>query len=244
MLYTTLLRQLFRAVYGEPADQSSQPESPLVLVADGVGGLDLCATGLRHLAGSTSPALDVRVIAWGHGFGRWHADLTRTDRHEQQAEHVAELVRAKREKQPETPVFLVGKSGGTGIIVKALERLDAGSVEAVVLLAPALSPRYDLSRALRSVRREMVVYWSPMDLFVLGAGTWLFKTIDRRRSVSAGLVGFRLPKGLSDQGRREYGKLRQVRWRVAMMPTGYFGGHIGPDTPAFLRKYVLPILHD
>ena len=27
-----------------------------------------------------------------------------------------------------------------------------------------------------------------------------------------------------------------------MASTGYFGGHVGPDSPAFLRKYVVPLL--
>ena len=55
-------------------------------------------------------------------------------------------------------------------MVKALEDLPIGSVEAVVLLAPAISPDYDLSKALKAVSREMVVFWSPLDVIVLGAG--------------------------------------------------------------------------
>ena len=107
----------------------------------------------------------------------------------------------------------MGKSGGSGIVVRALEELPEGSVEAAVLLAPALSPGYDLSRALGAVRREMVVFWSPLDVVILGAGTWLFKTVNRVRSVGAGMVGFRRPAGLDEAGRAQYAKLRQVRWR-------------------------------
>ncbi|MCA1686110.1 MAG: hypothetical protein LC745_09025 [Planctomycetia bacterium] len=136
-------------------------------------------------------------------------------------------------------MFLVGKSGGTGVVVKTLEALDDGSVDAAVLISPALSPSYDLSAALRAVRREMVVFWSPLDMIVLGAGTRIFGTIDRIKSVSAGLVGFRAPAAGSDG---LYAKLRQVRWGPGMASTGYFGGHVGPDSPAFLRKYVVPLL--
>ena len=78
----------------------------------------------------------------------------------------------------------------------------------------------------------MVVFWSPMDVLVLGFGTRVFGTIDRVRSVSAGLVGFRGDRA----------KLRQVRWQPSMARSGYFGGHVGPDSPAFLRKYVVPLL--
>ncbi len=37
----------------------------------------------------------------------------------------------------------------------------------------------------------MVVFWSPLDVFFLGAGTCVFGTTDRVRTASAGLVGFR-----------------------------------------------------
>ena len=139
-------------------------------------------------------------------------------------------------------MFLVGKSGGSGMVVRALERLPEDTVEAAVLLAPALSPGYDLTRALRAVRREMVVFWSPLDLIVLGLGTRVFGTIDRVNAVSAGLVGFRRPEALDEPGKAQYAKLRQVRWRPIMARTGYLGGHVGPDSPAFLRRYVVPLL--
>src|SRR5262249_29959015 len=138
--------------------------------------------------------------------------------------------------------FVVGKSGGTGLIVMALEHLPENTVEAAVLLAPALSPVYDLAPALNAVRREMVVFWSPLDVFVLGLGTLVFGTIDRIKSVSAGLVGFQAPAPGNPARDVQYQKLRQVRWRIEMATTGYLGGHVGPDSPAFLRKYVVPLL--
>jgi hypothetical protein len=115
-------------------------------------------------------------------------------------------------------------------------------VELAVLISPAVSPRYDLSRALRAVHREVVVFWSPLDVIVLGAGTRIFGTIDRVKSVSAGMVGFRPPARLDEAAKASYRKLRQVRWHPRMAPTGYLGGHVGPDSPAFLRKYVVPLL--
>ena len=51
-------------------------------------------------------------------------------------------------------VYLVAKSGGAGVVVKALELIEEKQVERAILLAPALSPDYDLSRALaRSAMR-------------------------------------------------------------------------------------------
>lgn len=243
MLYSSMVKAFFRLCYGEPPDLSKNGGGKgLVLVADGVGGLDLCGTGLRYVIGAMKIPYVVRVVHWGHGFGRWHADLTNAANRDLKARQVADEVNRFRERTDGAPVFLVGKSGGTGVIVKALEHLDENAVDVAVLISPALSPRYELARALRAVRREVVVFWSPMDLIVLGAGTRIFGTIDRVKSISAGLVGFRVPEAMDEARRAQYAKLRQVRWRAKMASTGYLGGHVGPDSPAFLRKYVVPLL--
>ncbi|WZO98401.1 hypothetical protein EP7_005462 [Isosphaeraceae bacterium EP7] len=214
----------------------------LVLVADGVGGFHFLSRALQHVIGRLPGAPEVRTLRWGHGLGRWHSDLTDIVNHRAQAEVLAGQVRAFRALHPGSPVYLVGKSGGTGVVVRALEMLPESSVERVILLAPALSPGYDLTAALGAVVREVVVFWSPLDVFVLGLGTRLFGTFDGPRGVSAGLVGFRRPKGLNELGIARYGKLRQVRWTPSMARTGYLGGHVGPDSPAFLRRYVVPLL--
>ena len=215
-----------------------------VIVADGVGGLDLCAKSLRYVVRAMRLPYAVEVVSWGHGIGRWHADLTNVANRDRHARLVAERVRSCKSDRPDDPIFLVGKSGGSGVIVKALELLDEQQVERAVILAPALSSSYDLSAALRSVRHEMVVFWSPLDLIILGAGTRIFGTVDRIRTRSAGLVGFRIPaKGDSTEKIGwQYDKLRQIRWSPKMAASGYLGGHFGPDNPLFLRRYVVPLL--
>jgi hypothetical protein len=224
-------------------DELTRP-SAFVLLADGIGGFDLCGGSLRAVLRAERLPFLIQIVQWGHGMGRWHADLTDAANRDTKAKLIAETIRQFKMAQPSIPVFMVAKSGGSGVVVKALELLDEQTVERVILLAPAVSPSYNLAGALRAVRREMVVFWSPLDVFILGAGTRLFGTIDRVKSVSAGLVGFRIP--LVDDSDETttlgYAKLRQVRWRPVMSATGYFGGHLGPDSPLFLRKYVLPLL--
>jgi hypothetical protein len=199
---------------------------------------------MRYLARTGRLPCAVEAIVWGHGFGLWYADLSRVANHDRQAGRIAEVIRQYRGDHPGEPVFLVGKSGGAGVAIKALERLDADEVERAVLLAPALSPGYDLTAALRAVRREMVAFWSPLDVLILGAGTWLFGTIDRVHSFGAGLVGFAAPGPDEPESERvrEYRKLRQVRWRRQMLRLGHLGGHFGSDQPWFLLKWVVPLL--
>ncbi len=216
----------------------------LVLVAGGVGGLDLCGFSLRRAVKAARLPYAVEVIVWGHGFGRWYSDLSDVPHLDRQAERVALSIRAFRADHPGRPVFLVGKSGGAGVAVKVLERLDDDDVERAVLLAPALSPGYDLARALGAVRREMVVFTSPLDVVILGAGTWLFGTIDRVHTFGAGLRGFAVPRpdDPDQERRRRYSRLRQVRWRPRMAESGHLGGHFGTDLPWFLGRYVVPLL--
>jgi pimeloyl-ACP methyl ester carboxylesterase len=239
MIWTTLLKGVLRAVYGPLPATGPNRAGGLVLVADGVGGLDLCGTGLAYVSARSGLPHCVHVMRWGHGFGRWHRDLTDVTNHEVRAATMVDQVALFRNEHPGAPVFLVGKSGGTGLVVRALEALPEGTVERAVLIAPALSPDYDLRRAIHAVRREVVVFWSPLDVFILGLGTRLFGTVDRVPSVAAGLTGFRMPPTTDPT---EYARLRQVRWRPAMGTTGYFGGHVGPDNPRFLRQYVVPLL--
>jgi hypothetical protein len=246
---------IYRLIYGSPLsepfsasadgrDGESRGPGGLVLIADGVGGLDLCGTGLRYVLAAEHLPYAVRLFPWGHGFGRWYADLTSASNRDAKAALVAETITRYKTEWPESPVFLVAKSGGSGVVVKALELLDDSPVERVVLLAPALSPSYDLSPALCAVRRDIVVFWSPFDVIVLGAGTRLLGTVDRVKTFSAGMVGFHVPQlaDLESAPGRSYAKLRQIRWQLQMARTGYLGGHIGPDSPLFLRKYVVPLL--
>ena len=58
-------------------------------VVDGIGGLDLCATSLKIVAAGEGIVPRVRTISWGHGFGRWHADLTDRTHHEDKADQIA-----------------------------------------------------------------------------------------------------------------------------------------------------------
>jgi hypothetical protein len=217
----------------------------LVLVADGVGGFDVCGTAMRYVLAAEKLPYAVEIVPWGHGFGRWLADLTSARNRDEKAALLATSVHRYKAEHPTDLVYLVAKSGGAGVVVRALEMIEEKQVERAVLLAPALSPQYDLSRALRAVRHEMVVFWSPLDVFILGMGTKVFGTVDRVRTVAAGLIGFRVPAAgasVNENNGAEYDKLRQIRWRPRMAATLYLGGHFGPDSPLFLGKYVAPLL--
>ena len=100
---------------------------------------------------------------------------------------------------------------------------DDVNVEAAVLVSPALSTTYDLSGALRHVRKQMLVFPSKGDGLVLGFGTFVFGTMDRKHEKSAGLDGFTMPPGADAA---QYAKLEQHTYRGKFFHDyGNGGGH-------------------
>ena len=79
---------------------------------------------------------------------------------------------------------------------------------------------------------------------LLGVGTRLFGTIDRRRTRAAGMVGFRIPADASRSDRAAYERFAQVSWSPALKRFGVSGGHIGWLSEVFLAEVLLPMLID
>jgi pimeloyl-ACP methyl ester carboxylesterase len=149
-----------------------------------------------------------------------------------------------RREYPRRPVHLVGHSGGGGLAVLAVEQLPVEQpVSSVVLLAPAISPGYDLSQALRRTQFGIFNYYSELDAVLLRAGTMLAGTIDRRHAQAAGAVGFETPKGLDSAGVRLYGrKLHQIKWEPEMRWYSHFGGHMDWTHRPFVRRYLAVLI--
>lgn len=69
-------------------------------MADGVGGFDVCGTALRYVLAAEKLPYAVEVFAWGHGFGRWFADLTDTANRDEKARLLAEMPGNTRQSGP------------------------------------------------------------------------------------------------------------------------------------------------
>jgi len=166
--------------------------------------------------------------------------LLARQRNDQEAQAVADQITRTFRADPARPIHVTAHSGGTGIAVWALEKLpDDVHVESVLLLAPALSPEYDLSRALKHVRKAMFVFTSRFDIAVLGAGTRLFGTMDGVKSDAAGLVGFVRPESAD---KTQYMKLIAMPYDSDWMRIGNIGDHIGSMSEQFAKEFLAKIL--
>jgi len=216
----------------------------LVVCLDGVGGWNWLPRLARIGLDRGGVKAGIVIYNWSVGpLGLWVTDLVVERRNRRVARDLADVLATYRAERPGRPVVLVGHSGGGALAVWTLEALPEDALlDRALLLAPALSPGYNLARALARVRDRATATYSWGDLALMGLGTTVFGTIDRHFGPSAGLVGFRLPPGLTPAQRRVYAKLRQVPWRPRMILDGHLGEHVGWTGIRFARRVLAPIV--
>jgi pimeloyl-ACP methyl ester carboxylesterase len=161
-----------------------------------------------------------------------------------EARKIGERIIRYQNKYPGRPVHLVGHSGGGGVAVYALESLPPRrQITAALLLAPALSPDYDLRPALRHVEVGIYNFYSPYDVGFLKLGTSTFGTIDGRHTRAAGAVGFETPWGLDRDDRQLYAeRLHQQRYLSRMAQSGHPGTHVGWANRRFVAEWLAPLV--
>lgn len=194
--------------------------------------------------------------------------LTALDRNKREAKRIASLILNQRRRQPDVAIVFTSHSGGAGLMAWALEDLPPGvTVDTAVFIAPALSPGYDLSVALKHVTGKVYVLWSKRDKLVLRTGTEMFGTIDRVQTAAAGNVGFLrpgedgtavatpstrpagLPKDQPIPSRvvkfadpTQYQKLVGVPYDPAWRRLSNNGSHIGPMREPFAEGVIAPLI--
>ncbi len=75
---------------------------------------------------------------------------------------------------------------------------------------------------------------------MLGVGTSVFGTIDRKKAPAAGMKGFELKKAVSNPSQQA--KVEQLPWKLQQLPEGRWGVHFGILFYRFNKKYVAPHL--
>lgn len=199
------------------------------------------ATGLE--AGGVQTAIEVDDWTTGSVW-RFPLHLQDLDRNRREAGRIAQKIVRYQRRYPGRPVFLIGHSGGGGMVLLTLEALPGDhQVTGAILLAPAVSPEFDLRPALSKTVSGIWNFYSPLDSFFLIAGTSVMGTIDRQHTPSAGALGFTVPEDCSPQDRRLFEeRLHQVPYDVTMAASGHVGGHLGPTWIRFAQHHLAPLL--
>jgi pimeloyl-ACP methyl ester carboxylesterase len=202
---------------------------------DGIHGMDReLIKGLRQGGFRRTNTYD--WTARDPGINALHA----IKRNHVQAKHVADMIVNFVQAHPTAHIHLISHSGGTGIAVWALEDLPANvKVYSLVMLSSALSPEYDLSKALSHVKHKAYAFNSLKDSAVLGLGTILYGTIDGPYARSGGYIGFTMP---ANGDAKEYKKLVQYDYDPLWMKYDNGGDHIGPMHTQFAKNVLAPLI--
>ena len=220
-------------------------EAGYTLVLPGIEGRSVWNTNIvKGLADGGVPSA-IEVYDWTVGPFLFPVNLRDIERNRREARRIAAKIVQYQDANPGKPVHLVGHSGGGGMAVLTLEALPPNRrITGAILLAAAISPDYDLSRALKRTDAGIWNFYSPYDMGFLVAGTTVMGAIDGKHGKAAGAVGFVRPWGLSEQDRALYRtRLHQQRYSHDMVSSGHAGGHFGWADRTFVAKWLAPLVY-
>jgi len=221
--------------------ETGDPRNGTVFLIDGVGGYLLTPTLARRAFREANLPHATYLFKWHRGIpGEMLADLMCYRSNRQAGLRLARIIRARRRAYPDAPLHVLCYSGGTGIAVFAVEKLGRRTrLRTLNLVASALSPGYPIAAALKHVD-TCYALTSKRDYMLLGLGTTVFGTVDRRFEPSAGLRGF---KNLPDQAEGTgCGRFVELPWRLDLCAYGHAGHHTGAASVAFIRECIVPLL--
>jgi len=219
--------------------QTAPPTAGIVFVADGSGDLHQVADALAGLAQESRLPLRVERVRWSHGSGAVFLDLYDGEHQRTQGQTLAQQILTYRQSNPHGRICLVGYSSGAAVVLAAAESLPAGTVDRMVLLAPAVAARRDLRPALLCCREGIDNYCSERDAVCLALTAT--GTADGVGLAIAGRTGF-VPAGDTGQDRVLYQRLRQHTWAGPAQWSGHDGGHFACSHRDFLSQQIMPIL--
>ncbi|MCB9866547.1 MAG: hypothetical protein H6816_07940 [Phycisphaerales bacterium] len=229
--------------YGAPRE-TGDPRRGTVFLLDGVGGFKLTPLLVRKALRVCGSSFATYFYDWHRGLpGDMLSDLMCLRANRRAALKLARIIRRRAREFPDAPIHLISYSGGTGVAAFAVEKLGRHvRLGVLVLGASALAPGYDLAPVLRRVR---VCYGltSRRDVIILGLGTTLFGTVDRRFGASAGLVGFRNVPGSGGAG-EPVGEFVAMPWTPELCAWDHAGHHVGAASVPYVRTHLVPLLGD
>jgi len=170
----------------------------------------------------------VDVMTWGAPKAAFAANFSDPKIH---ADAETKLAAKLDALPPNVRANLVGHSAGCGVILGALSRVNR-NVEHVVIIAPSVSPTYDLSPAVRRAACGIDVFYSDKDTTFLKWRTGNFGTYDGIKTPAAGYAGFT----------KTTAHVRQHPYDPNWKSLGNDGGHGGGVARAFVREVISPLL--
>jgi pimeloyl-ACP methyl ester carboxylesterase len=214
----------------------SDPVDPhrgdVIFLVPGVGGATHQYQGL--IDGLHDARIDrpVQIVRWGAPTFLFFLNFNNAGIHESAERALADRVARWREAHPQARIDIIAHSAGCGVTLGALPRLPHERVDTVILLAPSVSPAYDLAPASSRIDGAIHAFVSVRDRTFLEWRTGTFGTYDNVKTAAAGNRGFAaLPAGTV-----------QHRYNSAWRTLGHDGGHFGCLARRFARRVIAPLI--
>jgi hypothetical protein len=153
--------------------------------------------------------------------------------HEEQSDAIVKMICEYRKEHPTAPISIFAQSGGCFITLRTLEKLPPEiDVHCAVMLAPSVSPGYDIRPAASRCTKALYSLGGPGDFFFLGMGTLILGTSDRIHTPSAGLLGWH----------HKSPRFIEMRWHPRWLRHGYVGNHLTTANLSFIQSVIPPLL--
>ena len=208
---------------GLTAMTEAQLDRGCVVVLPGVEGDTWHLGGVRSGLRDAGLEQGIEMIPWDTLPFQPLQNLMDLPANLKRADKIAARLTELYHERPDRPLTLVGFSGGGGLAILAVEALPKDvMLDRLILVAAAISNEYQLRKVHPHCQDKIINLYSNRDN-VVGVGTRLFGTIDRKKTLSAGHTGF-----LDGEGRlRKHEKLVQIAWDPSWVEYGHLGGHVG-----------------
>lgn len=214
---------------------ASLKSGPLVIYLEGAGWYSSAGgveQGLRD-GGYTG---QFQRFTWSAFLGPAHDHLVNA-KSRPIARRLARLIEDQRRSDPDSPIYVMGLSAGTSLILLALPMLPEGvQVDHVVLFSPSVSSEHDLLRVMRHVKGNLYATCSPHD----GILATLPVNADGKGGAPAGRQGFKLLPSASAASRQSYGRVVNLPWQSSYLAFGWTGSHTSVTDRRFIREVIAP----
>lgn len=212
----------------------------VVFVVRGANGHNGGIAGIMRQVHTARPDASVQAFEWGAPACLFIRNFNSRTIHNSAEEALADRLARWHAEHQHSRIDIVAHSAGCGVALGAMRRLPSDlRIGDVVLLAPSVSPQYDLAPALSRVDGLMHVFHSDRDSLFLHWRTSTFGTYDGVKSPAAGNVGFTGTEQLPEPLRA---KLVQHPYDPDWTKYGAAGGHFDAKKPAFVRAVIVPLL--
>jgi hypothetical protein len=210
-----------------------------VIFVPGVVGDGPWYKGLKRGLGSEQEGLHIASRSWGAALPLFVLNFNSPAIHRSAERDLANRIRRLQIQRPEAAIDIIAHSAGCGVALGALALLDAPTaVNNVILLAPSVSPSYDLAPALGRMQGKLHGFHSDRDTLFLSWRTSSFGTYDNVKTRAAGNAGFDLRSLPPDLLHRVVQHAYDPGWKTL----GNDGSHDGAVARDFAAQVLRPLL--